>query len=321
MKIPSFAKLAPGYERLWGELVPSPARVPAIRRIAENIIAHKAAYQAVERGSGAVPWWWIGITDVMEGGGGASHHLHNGDSLARRTVNVPAGRPPPPAAPPFTFYQSALDALRLAGLNGTALWTVAYAAYRWEAFNGWGYLHLPIEDPYLAAWSNKEGAGKFTGDHHFDPNAHSGQPGALTILKILITLDPSIDLSGGAAPKEAPVSSTAAAPATTTTVAPVPAPAAGPSVADVLATVEKGVEGLATVINSPFFGLVAKFIPGAQYAPPFIPIVEKGLQLGEAIAAAPDLPSKLAVLEAHFSDLSALFGQAKAAIMAAQVTK
>jgi hypothetical protein len=46
-------------------------------------------------------------------------------------------------------------------------------------------------------------------DHVYDPNAVSEQPGALAILKVLVTLDPSIQL-GAAAPQEAPVTTTTA---------------------------------------------------------------------------------------------------------------
>lgn len=240
--VPSFARLEAGYAKLWSELAPAPEHMPAITAACQGLIQHYLTYQAVADKSG-VPWWWIAITDQMEGGGGARHHLHNGDPLSDYTKNVPAGRPKVGHGPPFTFEESALDALKLDEVDQPATWTVEYAAYRWEAYNGWGYLNLPIADPYLAAWSNQEGAGKFVADHKFDPSAHSEQPGALPLLKVLITLDPNIVIQS----KET----------TTMATAPTPVPAIQLDYKTLETLIEEGLP------------LLGKFVPQMQ---PFIPV-------------------------------------------------
>lgn len=198
MSSPSFARLESGYAKLWAAIEPEPEYLAAIKRICEAQLVHKATFQAVEHATG-VPWWWVAVTDQMEGGGGARTYLGNGQSLSRATTEVPAGR-----GPFANFVAGAVDALHLDDVDQVKDWSAERAAYQWESYNGWGYLHLPIEDPYLAAWSNKETPGKYTSDHHFDPNAMSQQPGALTILKVLTTLDTSISFTtsaNGAQPK------------------------------------------------------------------------------------------------------------------------
>lgn len=289
MSAPVFARLQPGYTRLWAALAPLPQHAAEIKTIGEGILAHKAAYMAVETATG-IPWWWVAITDQMEGGGGAHTHLHNGDSLAHYTVNDPAGRPQVGHGPPFAFLESAIDAIRFDGV--TDITTVERAAYGWEAFNGWGYLHLPIEDPYLAGWSNKDSPGKYIADHQFDPTARTKQPGALTILKVLLTLDPTITLAQGSPP--------------VTTPAPVALPPLD------LMKLELQLETIAPIIN-----MVAAFIPGAAPFTALIPVAEQLLKLAAALQAAPDLPSKLAVLESHLHDIASLLGQAKAVLVPA----
>ena len=197
MSGPIFARLEPGYAKLWAELEVAPEHAAAVKAICAHQLAHKAIFQQVEHATG-VPWWWVLVTDQMEGGGGASTFLGNGQSLARVTTEVPAGQ-----GPFANFVAGAVRAIHLDGVDAPATWSVEYAAFRWEGFNGWGYLHLAIEDPYLAAWSNKESPGKYTSDHHFDPTARSEQPGALTILKVLVGLDPTI-LQPSAPPSPTP---------------------------------------------------------------------------------------------------------------------
>lgn len=197
MSYPSFASLQAGYARLWADLEPAPAHMPALRTIAAAILAHKLTYQEVARTVWGKPdpWVVVALIDQMEHEpeyGLCNSHLHNGDSLAARTMHVPAGRPPAPSMPPFGFVESAIDALRYEGLDQVAAWTVERLAYWLERYNGGGYLALPGENPYLAGWSNRETPGRYTSDHHYDPDARPAQPGALTVLKLLIDADPTI---------------------------------------------------------------------------------------------------------------------------------
>ena len=68
-------------------------------------------------------------------------HLHNGDPLQARTVHVPSGRPVV-GSPPFTWRQSALDALTLKGFHEVGDWSVPHMLYLLEKYNGTAYADM-----------------------------------------------------------------------------------------------------------------------------------------------------------------------------------
>jgi lysozyme family protein len=188
MTVPSYGLLQPHYAKLWTELVPSPEHLPELTRICvDGLLPHKSTYQQVSSAVWGDPqyWWYVAINDQMEGGGGACTYLGNGQSLSRVTTEVPAGR-----GPFSSFLAGAIDALK--GVSAPT--SIERAAFDWEGFNGWGYLSKPIQDPYLASDSNEYTKGKYIADHVYSASAVSGQPGALTILKVLVGLDPTIQI-------------------------------------------------------------------------------------------------------------------------------
>jgi lysozyme family protein len=131
-----------------------------------------------------IPWYFIGIIHGMECGFAFTEHLHNGDPLTARTVHVPIGRPVT-GSPPFTWRESARDALILDGFNQETEWSIPRILYLLEKYNGFGYRKLGIPTPYLWSFSNLYTKGKFTSDGHFDPNAVSAQCGCALMLKAL----------------------------------------------------------------------------------------------------------------------------------------
>jgi lysozyme family protein len=199
MSVPSFESVKTVYEKLWDDLVPTPSRMPELTKIAQRALDHKTSYQAVAKTVWGTPdyWYVVALIDQMEGGGGANTYLGNGQSLSRPTTEVPAGR-----GPFASFHDGAVDALHLDGLDKIKDWSAASLGYHLEGYNGWGYLSKPIVSPYIASWSNLYTRGKYVADHVYDPNAVSQQPGALTILKVLTTLDKTISLDG--TPKKEP---------------------------------------------------------------------------------------------------------------------
>ena len=193
MSVPSFESVKGSYQSLWDTLVPTPSRAPELQQIAHRALDHKTSYQAVAKTVWGTPdyWYVVALIDQMEGGGGANTYLGNGQSLSRVTTETPAGR-----GPFDNFHDGALDALRYDGLDKIHDWSAASVGYHLEAYNGWGYLSKPIVSPYIASWSNKYTKGKYVKDHDYDADAVSQQPGALTILKVLSTLDKTINLGG-----------------------------------------------------------------------------------------------------------------------------
>lgn len=193
-----FARYREGYATLWHEMQVRPSRRDVVRATAKKIIANKSRYMAVQEATG-VPWFVIGLIHKMEGNLSFAKHLHNGDSLAKRTRRVPAGRPVK-GNPPFTWEESAIDALRYDGLHKQTDWTVERIAFAFEKFNGFGYRRAGVPSPYLWSFSNHYSIGKYEFDGVYNPALISQQSGAMVVLKAMADVDTSIRLSVGAAP-------------------------------------------------------------------------------------------------------------------------
>lgn len=145
----------------------------------------RARYEAVEKET-SVPWVVVAILHAMESGLNFKTHLHNGDPLSARTVQVPAGRPQE-GQPPFTWEQSAIDSLRFDKWDKRAkLWTVEDALSAFERYNGFGSRRHGVVSAYLWSGSSHYTSGKFVADGVFDPKAKSKQVGAGVLLKYAI---------------------------------------------------------------------------------------------------------------------------------------
>lgn len=181
----TFERYAAGYVETWAKLRIRAEYGPAVDKTVSDILAQRARYEAVQAETG-VPWWWIAITHKMESGMSFRAHLHNGDSLAARTRQVPAGRPRT-GNPPFTWEESARDALMLKGLHNipAGAWTLARAAYEFERFNGFGYRVRNVPSPYLWSFTTAYSRGKFVRDGVYSNTAVSQQSGAMALLYVL----------------------------------------------------------------------------------------------------------------------------------------
>lgn len=156
------------------------------KEFAKIAFSNKSRYEKLELEL-KIPWWFIAGVHLLEASFNFSTHLHNGDRLSARTFRVPAGRPKN-GNPPFTWEQSATDALKFENLDNLEDWSLARALYRWEAFNGFGYRNRRIATPYLWSFSTNYTKGKYIGDGVFSPTAISKQCGAAAFLKALIDL-------------------------------------------------------------------------------------------------------------------------------------
>jgi lysozyme family protein len=170
------------YLALWSSMAIRPERMASVDARVQRIIANKTRYRSVADPLG-VPWYVVGIVHSLEGGG-FSAHLHNGDPLTARTTHVPAGRPTT-GNPPFTWEESATDALRSRGWSASTDWSIPGTLYQLEKYNGFGYRPLGIATPYLWSFSNHYTRGKFTSDGQFNANAVSAQAGGAAILRRL----------------------------------------------------------------------------------------------------------------------------------------
>lgn len=149
---------------------------------ADLVGGYKSRYETVMRMSN-VPWHIIGLIHLMESNCNFKTHLHNGDSLSARTVHVPRGRPKK-GEPPFSWEESAVDALEYDGIKSIDTLEKQLAAL--EKFNGMGYRKKGINTPYLWSGSNHYTKGKFVSDGVYSSEAVSQQVGAAPVLKVLI---------------------------------------------------------------------------------------------------------------------------------------
>lgn len=201
--MPTFGDLRGDYARLLSTMTIRPEKLAAADAVARKIVAARARYEAVSKATG-VPWQIIGVIHAMEAGLSFKSHLHNGDPLTARTRQVPTGRPKA-GSPPFAWEESAIDALRYDGLDKIMDWSPERECYELEGYNGWGYrkYHPEVLSPYLWSYSNHYSRGKYVGDGHWDPNAVSGQCGAIVLLKRVRAL--SVGAPAPADPIPAPV--------------------------------------------------------------------------------------------------------------------
>lgn len=134
--------------------------------------------------SGRIPWYFIACVHYLECSFSFKKHLHNGDPLTGYTVQVPAGRPKVGHPPPFTFNESAVDALKFMGFDKVRSWILPFILRKLEAYNGFGYFkYQKINSPYLWSFSNHYTKGKYVKDGKFDKEAVSQQTGSAVILK------------------------------------------------------------------------------------------------------------------------------------------
>jgi lysozyme family protein len=174
------------YQRLFDTCVVNLEKLSEINSIVSKIKRSKSRYEMVGDKL-SIPWYFIGIIHSLEGGGNFKTHLHNGDPLTARTVQVPKGRPKT-GNPPFEWEFSAEDALTLEGLDQWKDWSIPGILFKLEGYNGYGYhkATININSPYLWSYSNHYTKGKFVKDGVFSPTAVSKQCGAAILLRRLI---------------------------------------------------------------------------------------------------------------------------------------
>lgn len=169
------------YHTMFAALIIRPEKAWEIDAAVNKINAGKSRYEYISTRTG-VPWYFIGIVHYRESTCNFSKHLHNGDPLTARTVQVPAGRPATGNAP-FTFEESAIDALAYMGLTSWKDWSIPGMLYQLERYNGFGYRNYNVNSPYLWNYTQFYTKGLYVRDGVYDGNAVSKQAGAAAILR------------------------------------------------------------------------------------------------------------------------------------------
>ena len=162
----------------------NPECVSQVEGIVQKISGNQPRYENVSAIL-TVPWYVIAVIHSLEAGLNFNCHLHNGDPLTGRTIHVPAGRPVF-GNPPFSWEISAIDALRLEGLDHWTDWSLPGISYKLERYNGIGYRAHGTNSPYLWGGSNMYISGKYIADNVFSPSAVSKQIGGLVLIKCMM---------------------------------------------------------------------------------------------------------------------------------------
>jgi lysozyme family protein len=173
------------YRDLFQTAKVKPERKELVEGIVNSLVAHKDRYKKAGKKAG-VPWWIVAVIHDLEASRNFKLHLHNGDPLTHKTVRVPKGRPP--GQPPFTWEESAADAMTFDGLAHAKDWSISHALLRLEGLNGFGYRNadINIPSPYLWSFSQHYKRGKFDTDRHFNPTLVSQQCGAAVLIRVMV---------------------------------------------------------------------------------------------------------------------------------------
>ena len=178
------------YAELWSTMQIKDTWRSAVYRTAKMIHTNKDKYKAIGDACNGIPWWFIGVIHNLECGLDFTKHLHNGDSLKGKTYRVPKGRIPG-ISPPYTFNQSAEDAMTMKGFHRITDWSMPHVCYLIERYNGFGYRlnkNRPLS-PYLWSGSQHYTKGKYVADHKYNPNAVSEQIGTMPLIKAILDVD------------------------------------------------------------------------------------------------------------------------------------
>jgi lysozyme family protein len=174
------------YNQLFETCTINAARQKEVEKLVGSLAANQGRYEAAGKPLG-IPWFFVAVTHNMESSQSFKKHLHNGDPLTARTKQIPKNRPSK-GSPPFTWEESAADALSMHSLDKWKDWSVAGTLYQLEIYNGIGYrlYHPHVKTPYLWSFTNHYKSGKYVADGTWSESAVSQQCGAAALLRRMI---------------------------------------------------------------------------------------------------------------------------------------
>lgn len=153
--------------------------------IIAGIVRDKERYVAIQKmRPNGMPWFVVAGIHERESSRNFTRHLHEGSPLIHQTYYVPKNRPKFPPPPPFTFEQSAEDALYILKHEDWVKWCdLNKALDAIENYNGLGYrkYHPNVPSPYLWSGTNSYSRGKYIADGRFSPTAIDKQPGVAAL--------------------------------------------------------------------------------------------------------------------------------------------
>lgn len=199
-----FAELRPEYEHDLAILqVTKPQEVD---RIARRLIRGDAVaqYAAVQRALG-IPIVVQAAICERESGADFRRSPAQGDRWDQTSRNVPRGR-----GPFKSWYDAAIDSFHNIDRldDNSAPWSMPYAMWKDEAYNGFGYRSHGKRSPYILGGTNLQQPGKYTSDGVFAANVMDTQIGTVPVMLRMIELMPALAfgpaISGTAVPSVIP---------------------------------------------------------------------------------------------------------------------
>lgn len=172
-------------QQRWQTAILRPAWIPALDKAIWHYQRDSRRYLAIQhQRENGMPAPIIAAIHGRESSWDFTRHLHEGSPLTHRTRDVPKGRPLTPD-PPYTFEQSAEDALYLLKREHLVHWSSSTAALdAIESYNGLGYrkYHPDVPSPYLWSGTSHYSRGKYVADGRYSATAPDAQPGVAAIL-------------------------------------------------------------------------------------------------------------------------------------------
>ncbi len=188
-----FVELAPEYEHDLAILqVTKPTQVDQIARrlISGDAIAQYTRIQV----SLGIPIPVQASICERESGADFSRSPAQGDRWDRVSVNVPRNKGPYP-----DWYAAAVDAWHNIDRldDNSAPWSMPYACWKDEGFNGFGYRAHGIRSPYVFGGTNLQQPGKYVSDGVFSSLVMDTQIGTVPVMLRMIELMPSLAFGPG----------------------------------------------------------------------------------------------------------------------------
>jgi len=178
-------ELQDDYQRRFATCVIHEDRAAEVDALVDAVWAERNRYQKAGEPF-SIPWFVVAALHQADVGGDFTVHLHNGDPLTDRTRHLPDGRPIE-GEPPFSWEESASDALRLYHIDLWPDWSIAGTLFLLEGHGGWGYrLHHPdVPSPYLWNASTHYTQGKYVTDDTWSEAGVAQRCGVAVLLRRL----------------------------------------------------------------------------------------------------------------------------------------
>ena len=199
-----YTDLQPEYESWVAHCVPNPNRVDEIDHVARRLtqpgpLGHYADVTARI----AVPVVVQATICEREDGNDFTKSPAQGDPWNARSIHVPKNR-----GPFASWVDAAVDAWSVCDrLNVLSVpeWTLPYACFKWEFYNGGGYRAHGIRTPYVVGGTNLQQPGKYVSDGVFDNTHMDTQLGALPVAMRMIELVPSLSFGQAVVAAQTPI--------------------------------------------------------------------------------------------------------------------